>query len=247
MVSGGAGLPAPSPAWAYFFDVDGTLADLAPTPAEVRVDAGMIARLLHLYRASDGALALVSGRSIADVDSIFHLPALPIAGQHGLERRDALGTVRRFEPDGQALDRARDTLSAVVMRHPQLLLEDKGLTLALHYRGAPMLASFAHQTMSALGADLGSGFTVQRGKRVIEIMPAGTDKGSAVLEFMQENPFSRRKVVYLGDDVTDEHAFAVVNALGGHSVKVGAGATTARWRLGSVAAVRAWMEQGEAA
>ena len=247
MVSGGEGPPAPSPEWAYFFDVDGTLADLAPTPAEVRVDAGTVARLLELYRASGGAVALVSGRSIADVDSIFRLPALPIAGQHGLERRDALGTLRRLEPDDEALDRARDRLSAVVMRHPELLLEDKGLILALHYRGAPMLASFVHRTMTALGADLGSGFTVQHGKLVVELMPAGTDKGSAVLAFMRENPFRRRTAVYVGDDATDEHAFAVVNTLGGYSVKVGTGATTARWRLGSVAAVRTWMEQGEAA
>ncbi|MEO7713547.1 MAG: trehalose-phosphatase [Gemmatimonadaceae bacterium] len=247
MVSGSEGPPAPSAAWAYFFDVDGTLADLAPTPAEVRVEAGTIARLLRLYRASEGAVALVSGRSIADVDSIFHLPTLPVAGQHGLERRDALGTVRQFEPDGQALDRARDTLSAVVKRHPELLLEDKGLTLALHYRGAPLLASFAHRTMTALCVALGSGFTVQRGKRVVELKPAGTDKGSAVLAFMRENPFRRRTAVYVGDDATDEHAFAVVNGLGGYSVKVGIGATTARWRLGSVAAVQTWMEQGEAA
>jgi trehalose 6-phosphate phosphatase len=167
----------------------------------------------------------------------------PVAGQHGLERRDIAGRLTRPEGPSRDLVAARDLLTSVVGRYPDLLFEDKGLSLALHYRRAPQLASHVHRVVRSLASRLGPGWVVQAGKRVVELKPAGRDKGAAVRDFMEEPPFTGRTPVFVGDDQTDEHGFAMVNRLGGHSVKVGPGPTAARWRLPDVAAVRAWLER----
>ena len=237
------GLPQPDPGWAWFLDVDGTLAELAPSPDLARVHEVMRARLEQLRVASGGAVAFVSGRPIAEVDELLGARHHVVAGLHGLERRDARGTLWRHEADSASLQRARDRIVSIVASQPELLLEDKGATIALHYRAAPALASFAHRVMREARQVAGEAFMVQRGKLVVELKPAGHDKGSAVETFMREPPFRGRCPVYVGDDATDEHAFMVVNAVGGHSVKVGRGASHARWRLPDVAAVREWLGQ----
>jgi trehalose 6-phosphate phosphatase len=239
-------LPAPRSSWAYFFDIDGTLVDIAPTPAEIYLAHDLHALIRRLYEATGGALALISGRSISSIDSIFGGALLPVAGQHGLERRTAGGEISHHIAMAEKLGLARARLSEAVMRHPGLGLEDKGLSLALHYRAAPPLGSFAHRTMRALAAAIGPDYTIQSGKRVVELKPSGWDKGEAVMEFMREDPFRGRTPVFVGDDVTDEHGFEVVNALEGHSVKVGRGPTVARWRLADVRDVQRWLGQIEA-
>lgn len=235
-------LPVPLSSWAYFFDIDGTLVDIAPSPSEIVLERILRSLVLQLYDAAGGALALISGRSIADVDSIFGHSHLPVAGQHGLERRGRTGKITRHDIMSEKLDFARSRLAEAIAQHPDLLLEDKGLSLALHYRAAPSLASFAHRTMRAVVAALGPEFAVQSGKRVVELKPSGKNKGKAVREFMREEPFFGRLPVFVGDDITDEHGFIVVNELGGHSIKVGGGPTTARWRLANVRAVQSWLE-----
>ncbi len=240
-----SGIPAPEPSWAFFFDIDGTLADLAPTPSEVRLEHDLHTLIRDLHHASGGALALISGRSIESVDSIFSGPHLPVAGHHGLERRNAEGKISRHDATSDKLVNARARLSAMVSRHHGLTLEDKGLSLALHYRAAPALASFAHRTMRGVHAKMGPEYAILTGKRIIEIKPSGKDKGEAVREYMAEQPFRGRTPVFVGDDVTDEHGFAVVNSLGGHSIKVGPGRTVARWRLRDVRSVRVWLEQSD--
>jgi trehalose 6-phosphate phosphatase len=197
----------------------------------------------ELYHATGGALALISGRSIADVDTIFDDTPLPVAGQHGLERRAPDGKIIRHELASAKMEFARARIAEAIATHPELLLEDKGLSLALHYRSSPSLASFAHRTMRAVVAAMGADFCLQSGKRVVELKPSGKDKGHAVREFMEETPFKGRKPVFVGDDVTDEHGFVVVNSMDGRSIKVGAGPTVARWRLASVRAVRSWLER----
>jgi trehalose 6-phosphate phosphatase len=234
-------LPAPDPAWAWFLDVDGTLAELAACPALARVDEVMRARLERLRAATGGAVALVSGRPIVDVDAMLGAGGHVVAGLHGLEGRDATGEHWRHALDPESLRSVRDRISAVVAGLPELLLEDKGSTIALHYRAAPALASFAHRTMREARRAAGEGFVLQRGKCVVELRPSGWDKGTAVETFMRQPPFRGRLPVYLGDDATDEHAFTVVNAMGGHSIKIGRGTTVARWRLPDVAAVREWL------
>jgi trehalose 6-phosphate phosphatase len=235
--------PAPSADWAWFFDVDGTLAHIADTPESVRIDTAMRRLIQDIVANAGGAVALISGRSIADVDTLFPGVRLPVAGQHGAERRDAAGALVGNIAASRDLVRIRDELSTIARRHPGLRVEDKGLAIAVHYRRAPQLAGYVHRTVRAIQARAGNAIQMQIGKRVVELLPAGIDKGTAVQHFMQELPFRGRTPVFVGDDVTDEHAFAIVNALGGYSVKVGPGATSARWRLADVNAVREWLEQ----
>lgn len=232
--------PAARCDWAYFFDVDGTLVDFADTPAAVRVSEHLRALLQDLYQCSGGAVALMTGRPIIEVDALFPRVRLPVAGQHGAERRDAQGRATRHEPT-QDLMPARQRLAQAIVDKPGLLLEDKGLSLALHYRRIPGLAGFVHQTMESLLPDLQGDYCLLQGKSVVELKPTGKDKGRAVREFMREPPFAGRTPVFLGDDATDEFGFNTVNELGGHSIKVGAGETVARWRLDSVGAVQQWL------
>lgn len=229
---------------AYFLDIDGTLVDIADTPASVKLKPALPDLVEALFQSSGGAVALITGRSIADADRLFSRRQLPIAGQHGHERRSADGTITRHRTSSRTLEPARVVLNAFVERHPSLLLEDKGLTLALHYRRAPHLAAYCDRVMHRAQAALGGAFVVHYGKRIVELAPAGRDKGLAIRAFMRETPFQGKPPVFIGDDVTDEHGFAVVNMLGGNSIKVGPGPTVAQWRLPSVAAVLSWLEHG---
>lgn len=237
-------IPTAETGWAYFFDIDGTLVDIAASPSGVRLDRALMVLLEQLNHSAGGALALISGRSIADIDRLFPGSPLPVAGQHGIERRDALGRVSYHAFPSEKLAWARDQLAEAAARHRGLLLEDKGLSLALHYRRAPRLGSYAHRLARSLRARIGAEYCVQTGKRVVEIKPAGRHKGLAVLEFMQEEPFRGRRPVFVGDDATDEYGFATVNRLKGHSIKVGPGRSVARWRLPDVRAVRVWLKRG---
>jgi trehalose 6-phosphate phosphatase len=233
--------PAPSVDWAYFLDVDGTLIDIAETPDAVRVDTVLLDLIARLHRASRGAVALVSGRALSFLESRLGTLRLPLAGQHGLERRDAAGRLWIHAAPPAAKFAIKEALAPILARHPGLLLEDKGLTLALHYRLAPHLASYARRLMLRL-ADAGAGLEVQFGKRVAELKPSGIDKGTAVSEYLAESPFKGRRPVFIGDDLNDEHAFAEVNKLDGISIKVGKGGSCARFRLRDVAAVRRWLD-----
>jgi trehalose 6-phosphate phosphatase len=233
--------PAASVEWAYFLDIDGTLIDIADTPNAVFVDTALLDLITRLHRASGNAVALVSGRTISDIESRIGMPRLPLAGQHGLERRDAAGRLWIHAAPPAAKFAIKQALEPVLARHPGLLLEDKGMTLALHYRMAPHLASYAHRLMSRLASEANTGLEVQRGKRVAEVKPSGIDKGTAVAEYLSEFPFKGRRPVFIGDDLNDEHGFAEVNKLDGISIKVGKGPSCARFRLPDVAAVRRWL------
>lgn len=235
-------LPPPAQlAWAYFLDVDGTLIEFADTPDAAHVDDALLGLVARLHHACGGALALISGRTLHDLDERLGSVRIPLAGQHGLERRDARQRLQVHARPRAALCPLRDRLAALAERHPGLLIEDKGLTIAVHYRHAPQLASWLHRMLRGWLGEHGKGLQLQCGRRVIEIKPAGADKGSAIAEFVAEAPFRDRVPVFIGDDLTDEHGFARVNELGGYSIKVGAGPTCARWRLPNVRAVRAWL------
>ena len=227
--------------WAFFLDVDGTLLEYAAHPQEVRVGTDLIELLRRLHAAAGGAVALVSGRSVEDIDKLFAPLAFPAAGQHGTERRTAAGTVRRHMPPLDNLGRAAADMVRLTAAHTGLVLENKGMTLALHYRLAPGLRTLAEREMRSIAASLGDGFELQTGKFVVEIKPSGKDKGSAIAEFIAEAPFAGRRPVFIGDDLTDEPGFELVNRMGGHSLKVGPGITRARWHLFDAAAVRRWL------
>ena len=237
-----AGLPPFAPDWAIFLDVDGTLLEHAERPDAVRVQSAVLRLLETLQRGAGGALALISGRAIADVDRLFAPLALPLAGQHGVERRDAAGRLHRHAFPSDLLRRAAARIGEFAARHEGLFFEDKGTNLALHFRLAPQLAGAAHSAVRQAAAQLGGDFEVQEGRMVVELKPSGRDKGVAIEEFMREPPFAGRTPVFVGDDLTDEYGFGVINRLGGYAVKVGPGASAAPYRLADAGAVRAWLE-----
>lgn len=226
---------------AFFLDLDGTLVEIVQGPAAVHVASDLPALIADLYAAAAGALALISGRPIADIDRLLRMPQLPLAGQHGAERRDAYGRIHVHPVDNRALSLLRSQIQAWCAAHPGLVIEDKGLSLALHYRGSPGLEQALNHLASEAIRNMNGEFQIQHGKMVIEIKPSGRDKGRAIEEFLGEAPFAGRLPVFIGDDITDEHGFVVVNARGGVSIKVGDGATAAHLRLQSVAAVHRWL------
>ena len=233
--------PPPRCAGAYFFDIDGTLIDFADTPTTVQVSDDVRGLLERLYKCAGGAVALMSGRAIGEVDRLFPTVRMPVAGQHGVERRNAAGVHSQHASPTERFEEARRQLTAAIADKPGLLLEDKGVSLALHYRRVPELADFVQRTMQEVLPQFDGLYSLQRGKSVVEMKPAGKDKGLAVLEFLEEPPFAGRTPVFVGDDETDEYGFHVVNRVGGYSIKVGAGVTAARWRLPDVEAVRQWL------
>lgn len=225
--------------WALFLDVDGTLLDFAGHPHAVELTPELIATLSSLRGLVP--VALISGRPIVDLDGLFAPLRLPVAGQHGAERRTANGRAIPMERPAQ-MSAARDALAGFAEGRPGLLLEDKGLTLALHYRLTPRLESEVEAMMKAWMHKLGGQLTLLPGNMVYELRPTATDKGAAIAAFMEEPPFAGRVPVFIGDDTTDEDGFRMVNRMGGLSVKVGGGQTVADWRLSGVATVLQWLE-----
>jgi trehalose 6-phosphate phosphatase len=234
-------LPEFTPGWAIFLDIDGTLLEHVERPDAVHADAALGTLLIALRDVAGGALALISGRPVATLDALFAPLRLAVAGQHGIERRSADGKLHRHAFALEPLRRAARQLGEFAARHAGLLLEDKGCSLALHFRLAPQLAGAAREAVAEALATLGAGFEIQDGKMVFELKPGGRDKGKAIEEFMAEAPFAGRLPVFIGDDTTDEYGFAIVNRIGGHSIKVGPGPSSARWRLADAAAVREWL------
>jgi len=228
--------------WALFLDVDGTLLGIADTPDAVEVSDHLRAVLASLAPVLEGALALISGRPIAELDRLFAPLVLPAAGLHGLEHRNFAGRTQQFG-QAESLDELRGPLGEFVASHAGAILEDKGRTLALHYRRAPGVERDARALVERLVSGREQELRVVNGKMVLEIKPRLSDKGAAVEMFMAEPPFTGRRPAFVGDDVTDEDAFLVVNRLGGHSIRVGdPSGTRARYRLPDVAAVVEWLE-----
>jgi trehalose 6-phosphate phosphatase len=229
-------------ALALFLDVDGTLLEIAATPDLVRVPASL-RNTLHLTREREhGALALLSGRSLMDLDAMFDPYVFPASGKHGLEVRLPSGKVIRPQVDEKALDRARRWLELLQRENRGLLLEDKGVALAMHFRLAPRLAPEVEGVMNELATELGGEFVVRPGKCVLELAPRGFDERSAIEMLMKEHEFAGRTPVFVGDDPADEVGFQAVNELGGHSIRVGnLDQTAARYRFSSVSTVVAWL------
>jgi trehalose 6-phosphate phosphatase len=232
-------LPLPG-ASAFFIDIDGTLIDIAPTPEGVRVAPGLPALLERLDAACGGALALVSGRRLVDIDRLLYPLVAPAAGVHGLERRRADGSIVR-SAGTERLDEVRDEFARFVAERPGVRLEDKELSIALHYRLAPQEESAVRDAARRAVAPFVDEIKLLEGKMVVEVKPQGTNKGTAIAAFLREAPFEGRRPVFLGDDVTDEDGFTAVNALGGISILVGERPSAAPWSLPSVASVHRWL------
>lgn len=227
---------------ALFLDFDGCLVDIAPRPDAVEIPHGLFQRLDRLHDRLNGALALVSGRDIADLRS--WLPDFPgvIAGSHGAE----------LSLDGTTIQKAHDIdldvaalhadAAQAVSGHPSILVEPKPHGVALHYRADPSLRAVAEAAMRRL-ARAHPGMILQPAKMAIELRPAGTGKGGAVERLMATPPFGCRTPVYAGDDLTDEEAMAVAQAHGGFGVKIGEGESLAFYRLPDPSALAQWLDR----
>ena len=224
---------------ALFLDFDGTLVELAAQPQAVLIPARLGQTLAALYRHLGGALALVSGRRLLDLDGFLAPLQLPPAAEHGAQRRDAAGRMSRAPATD--MRQVQQAAQALVAQYPALVLEEKEMALSLHYRQAPELETVCLQVMRKALA-LSPGLALIQGKYVIDLRPASVSKGTAIAAFMAEAPFAGRVPVFAGDDVTDEDGFEQVLRLGGHAIKVGAGPSLARLRCDSVAAMAAWLQ-----
>lgn len=227
---------------ALFLDVDGTILEFSETPADVDVPDTLISVLQDMHARLSGALALISGRTIADLDRLFDPLHLPAAGLHGFEIRGAENGHTKLDAMSAAINSERVYLHRAFEGTPGILVEDKGPCIAIHYRQVPDLADVVDETVAQSQARLGPAFEMLKGHMVRELRPAGIDKGHAVKQMMAIPPFEGRTPVFIGDDVTDEDGFDAVNALGGVSVCVGdRRPTRARTTLADVASVRDWL------
>jgi trehalose 6-phosphate phosphatase len=231
--------PAISPhSTALFLDFDGTLADLAPQPEAVRVVDGLVPLLQMLSSHLAGALAIVSGRRLIDLDGFLQPLKLPSAAEHGAQRRLSDGQLISMPPPD--LQHAVKAAGTLISQHAGLRVEVKNAAVALHYRHVPELETLCQQVMTEAVA-ASTGVELLSGKFVFEIKPAGVSKGTAIAAFMLQAPFAGRVPLFAGDDVTDEAGFSAVQALGGFGIKVGEGDTVAHYRCPSPAALRQWL------
>jgi len=237
------GLPAPKPLRlgeaALFLDLDGTLAPIAARPQDVRPDPRRTSLLERLASRLEGRLAVVSGRTLADVDRILESCVTPVAAVHGLVVRRADGAVTA-QPPHPALPRAAEVFRAFAARDSGLIVEEKGLSVALHFRLAAPHAEAARACARQLAAE--TGLALQDGDMVEELRTPGASKGDSVRAFMAEPPFRGAQPVFVGDDATDEDGFRAAQALHGAGVAVGVPRpTAARFRLAGVDAALAWL------
>jgi trehalose 6-phosphate phosphatase len=228
--------PAAAGGAALFLDFDGTLVDIAEHPDAVMVDPGLPEVLTGLRERLGGALAIVTGRPISDIDRYLPGLGVDVCGLHGLERRVA-GIVS--VPDGlRDLGPEVEALRQALAGHSGILIENKGISVAVHWRMAPEAEAEARAAIDDLARRLGPTYRVQEGKAVRELVPAAAGKGEAIRALMRMPPYSGRRPIFIGDDVTDEHGFEAVRDLGGATVKVGGGETGAERRVPSPAELR---------
>lgn len=206
--------------WALFLDLDGTLLDFAATPDAVRASPALIVDLSRLYDVLGGAIAIVSGRTIAGIDQLLSPLRLPAAGQHGAELRLAPSHAIEIAATMTVARHWHDRLAALVRNHPGVLIENKGLAIAVHFRNAHPAETPIRDTLVDLVLE-DPRFVLQGGKFVWELRPRNHDKGTALRRLMSVEPFAGRIPVVLGDDSTDEDAFAAARALGGQVIRIG--------------------------
>lgn len=222
---------------ALFLDIDGSLLDLAPTPDAVIVPPCVPALLDSLAHRASGALALISGRSLADIDRL--LPAnRDAAGTHGAELR-LPGMAAPSREDWS--DDVTAAVEAGARALPGVLIERKSRSVALHFGAAPEHEAAARALAETVALAAPSPLRLVLGKAVVELVPSGVGKGPAIERFMRAAPYAGRVPVFVGDDLTDEDGFQAVNRMNGISIHVGSKPTAARFRVSTPAAVRRWL------
>jgi trehalose 6-phosphate phosphatase len=229
---------------AVLLDIDGTILDIAPTPGAVIVPASLRQVLTRLSRETGGALALVSGRPLGDIDLLFAPLRLPAIGGHGAEIRPSPHDGPETEHVHQLDGGLRNRLAELAVGAPGVLVEDKGYSLAVHYRLAPEQEGRVKQAVAAIRADWPQEpIEVLPGKSVVEIKPAGFHKGAAIRELMRHKPFAGRRPVFVGDDTTDESAFAVMPEFNGVGFSVGREVPGTAHCFAAPSDVRRWLER----
>jgi trehalose 6-phosphate phosphatase len=225
--------PTSDESWALFLDFDGTLVEIAERPDAIVVDPDLRPVLARLRERLGGALAIISGRPISFLDERLAPLGFDAAGLHGLEHRIG-GLLAPCDPEEHPRLRAAiDDLWRRVAGREGLIVEDKGCSVALHWRLAPQESDFARATALDLAQSLGDEYRIQFGKAVAEILPAASGKGKIIEVFLDRAPYRGRRPIFVGDDLTDEHGFEIVNARGGVSIRIGDGTTIASRRLAS--------------
>ena len=225
---------------ALFLDVDGTLLEFCNNPDDVYSGVELNLILKSLSSLLKGALALVTGRRVLEIDRIFHPLQLPVGGQHGLEHRDAEGNFKLVK-SLKFPENIRSQIQCFGEIYPECAIEDKSLTMAIHYRRAPKLEEKVLKFVNKL-IEGEKHFHAISGNMVIEIKPLGVDKGQSIALFMENEPFVDKLPIFIGDDVTDEDGFRYINANNGISIKVGTRTSSlARYNLDNVNAVHDWL------
>lgn len=234
--------PPLTPDVALFLDFDGTLVEIAPSPNAVKVPPGLDELLAQVAWHLNGAVAVITGRPIEAIDKHLKGSVRAVAGIHGAERRTALGHVIQAEIPAAALNPAREEMSVFCRAHRGVRAEDKGISIALHYRNAPTLGPKCRALVDECAAASHGQLERLDGNMVVELKPASVRKAVAMSAYMNEPPFAGRRPVFVGDDLTDESAFIAVSQTTGYGVIVGARTpTAASSRLASVAALHAWL------
>jgi trehalose 6-phosphate phosphatase len=228
--------------YALLLDFDGTIVDIAPTPESVEVPLSLRRALARLSERSGGAVALISGRSVADLDRFFAPMRLPIVGVHGAELRLLNGAATEKRDPALLEQRLRRALAA--LEGAGVVVEDKGSSVALHYRLVPERAGLIRAAVDEICAQTWDPpIEILPGKAVIEIKHAGFSKATGVRELMTHAPFRGRRPVFIGDDTTDETVFPILPELGGFGFSVGREIAGLTGHFDAPADVRAWLDQ----
>ena len=227
---------------AFFLDVDGTLLEIANKPDEVHVSTDLINLLDDLKKSLGDALALISGRTIGNLDQLFQPLKIASAGKHGLEIRDIHGNIKQMNAEKPPKD-IKDKIARFASQHPGILVEDKGVTMALHYRLVPFLEDKALRFLTSLLSNH-ENLKIIKGKMVLEVVSKIFDKGTAINFFMNQEPFRNKLPLFIGDDITDEDGFRIVNSRKGITIKVGENfGSLANFEVQDVPSVHALLEQ----
>ncbi len=227
--------------YCIFLDFDGTLVEIQDHPDDVRVDASTLRFVERLRGKMGGALALITGRDIDVVDRLLHPLVLPVAGVHGLQRRDAAGRLYTPVIDQRIVEAIASNIESTFSEEPGVIIEKKTGAVALHYRLRPDFETRCVELAQGIVRDRPELHLI-KGKMVCEIRLDGNDKGAVIETFLAERPFKGRKPIFAGDDATDESGFGAVNACGGLSINIGGNPTSAKFRAASVVELRNWFE-----
>jgi len=224
-----------------FVDADGTLIDIAPTPESAQASREILEVLDRLYFALDGALAIVSGRRVEDIDRLFAPLRLPASGIHGAQLRGTPNAAIDDQGGPDVPAPVADAIAAVAARHPGVFVEHKGKALAVHWRHAQERESALWDELEAAIESAAPDLTILRGHCVFEVKSPSTTKGDAVRAFMQLEPFAGRVPIFIGDDITDIAGMAAVKEFGGHAFSVGRQLEGADGVFASPTELRVWL------